>query len=81
VTTTVLYGIGGSIKVETMRYGDYVARIMLDETRGGLHGRVQNLTDVVSFEAATVEELRKEFEESVKLYLDVCEKRGVQPTR
>ncbi len=27
----------------TMQYGDYVARIMLDERRGVLHGRVENL--------------------------------------
>lgn len=65
----------------TMQYGDYVARIMLDEARGVLHGRVENMADVISFEGATVEELQKEFEESVKLYLKVCKKRGIEPKR
>ncbi len=65
----------------TMIFGDYVARIMLDEARGVLHGRVENLADVISFEGATVEELQKEFEESVKFYLEVCRKRGVEPRR
>lgn len=65
----------------TMQYGDYVARIMLDEARGVLHGRVENLADVISFEGATVEELQKEFEESVNLYLKVCKKRGIEPKR
>ncbi len=58
----------------TMQFGDYVARIMLDEERGVLHGRVENLADVISFEGATVEELQKEFEESVMLYLKACKK-------
>jgi predicted HicB family RNase H-like nuclease len=65
----------------TMQYGDYVARIMLDERRGVLHGRVENLADVISFEGATVEELQNEFEESVKLYLKVCKKKGIEPKR
>ncbi len=65
----------------TMQYKDYVARIMLDERRGVLHGRVENLADVISFEGATVEELQKEFEESVNLYLKVCKKRGIEPKR
>lgn len=65
----------------TMQYGDYVARIMLDEERGVLHGRVENLADVISFEGATVEELQKEFEESVNHYLKVCKKRGIEPKR
>ncbi len=38
----------------TMIFGDYVARIMLDEARGVLHGRVENLAGVISFEGATV---------------------------
>lgn len=65
----------------TMQFGDYVARVMLDEGRGVFHGRVENLADVISFEGATVEELQKEFEESVKFYLKVCKKRGVEPKR
>ncbi len=65
----------------TMQYGDYVARIMLDEERGVLHGRVENVADVISFEGATVEELQREFEESVKLYLKVCKKKRIEPKR
>lgn len=64
-----------------MQYGGYVARVMMDEARGVSHGRVENLADVISFEGATVEELQKEFEESVKFYLKVCKKRGVEPKR
>lgn len=41
---------------------------MLDERRGVLPGRVENLADVISFEGAAVEELQKEFGESVNLY-------------
>ncbi len=65
----------------TLQYGDYVARIMLDEQRGVLHGRVENMADVISFEGATVEELQREFEQSVKLYLKVCKKKGIEPKR
>jgi len=65
----------------TIQYEGYVARVMLDEARGVLHGRIENLADVISFEGATVEELQKEFEESVKFYLKVCNKRGIEPKR
>ncbi len=65
----------------TMQYEDYVARITLDERRGVLHGRVENLADVISFEGVSVDELQKEFEESVNLYLKVCKKKGIEPKR
>ncbi len=76
------YSLAGEVTImATMQYGHYVARIMLDEERGVLHGRVENMADVISFEGATVDELQREFEESVKLYLKVCKKRGIEPKR
>jgi predicted HicB family RNase H-like nuclease len=64
-----------------MRYGDYVADISYDEEDRLFHGTVMNIRDVVNFEGRSVEELEKEFGESVDFYLEVCRKEGAEPSK
>ncbi|HEX2207260.1 MAG TPA: type II toxin-antitoxin system HicB family antitoxin [Longimicrobium sp.] len=44
-------------------------------------GRVEGITDIVSFEGTTVEELEADFRAGVDDYLSFCEERGVEPQR
>ena len=48
--TRITRGLRGSMA--TIEYEGYVARIELDEDEKVLHGRVINISDVVTFEAA-----------------------------
>jgi predicted HicB family RNase H-like nuclease len=62
-------------------YRGYSAKIAVDEELGMLHGTVLGITDVVTFQAKTVDELEPAFHESVDDYLAWCEERGEKPDK
>jgi predicted HicB family RNase H-like nuclease len=64
-----------------MEYKGYVGRVEFDDAAGAFHGEVVNTRDVITFQGATVEELRKAFHESVEDYLAFCKKRGEDPEK
>ena len=64
-----------------MKYKGYTAKFTLDEGLNIFHGEVLGLLDVVTFQGANVDELRKAFEESVDDYLDFCKQRGEKPEK
>ena len=64
-----------------MNYKGYTAHVERDPEDGVLHGWVDNIEDVVTFEADNLEELEQEFRTSVDVYLDWCAKDGAEPNR
>lgn len=64
-----------------MNYKGYTAHVERDIEDGVLHGWVDNIEDVVTFEADNPEELEREFRTSVDVYLDWCARDGVEPNR
>lgn len=62
-------------------YKGYTATAEYDPSARVLHGRVANVTTVISFVAGSREELQREFECSVDEYLDLCAERGLEPER
>jgi predicted HicB family RNase H-like nuclease len=63
----------------TMTYKGQTARIEFDARDNVLVGRLVGITDVVSFHAESVAELRAAFEEAVDDYLDTCRRIGKAP--
>lgn len=55
--------------------------LLCQEEDGMLHGRIADITDVVTFHAATAEELQRAFEEAVDDYLTVCGEYCLLPDR
>ena len=64
-----------------MIYKGYQARVELDEEAGVFHGEVINTRDVITFEGASVKELKRAFQDSVDDYLDFCASRGEDPEK
>ena len=66
-----------------MQYKGYLAAIEYDESVDLLHGRVVNAGDypIVTFEAADVEGLKREFRISVEDYLAFCKEKGLEPAK
>ena len=64
-----------------MTYKGYTASIEVDVEAGILFGRVLDINDVVTFKGKTVEEARKEFQNSVDDYLAFCEQLGEKPDK
>jgi len=64
-----------------MDYKGYRARVEFDHDAGILFGEVEGLRDVVTFEATTVEALKKAFHASVDDYWEMCSERGEEPEK
>ena len=66
-----------------MEYKGYIATIEYDDSVEMLHGEVVNAAPypIVTFEAADVESLKREFRVSIDDYLAWCEEDGVEPRR
>ena len=61
-----------------MDYKGYAARIEFDDDAGVLHGEVEGLRDVITFEATDVRGLEAAFRASVDDYLAQCADDGVE---
>src|SRR6266536_2475582 len=64
-----------------MTYKGYEGVAALDEDAGLFTGEVINTRDVITFQGASVEELKNAFEESVDDYLEFCAARGEDPDK
>lgn len=64
-----------------MEYKGYIAKIEFDAEANLFHGQVINMRDVITFQGHSVEELRREFAESVEDYLEFCAERGEEPEK
>jgi predicted HicB family RNase H-like nuclease len=72
---------GRGVNVATIEHHGSVARIELDQDEKILHGRVININDVVTFEAASAPQLLREFKRSMEDYFAFCKKRGEEPEK
>ena len=64
-----------------MEYKGYVGRVEFDDDACIFHGEVVNTRDVITFQGASVRELRSAFRESVEDYLAFCAERGEEPEK
>lgn len=66
-----------------MEYKGYLATVEYDDSVGLLHGEVINAAPypIVTFEASSVEELKREFRVSIDDYLAWCKEDGIEPQR
>ncbi len=64
-----------------MKYKGYTAKVQFDAEAGLLHGEVEDITDVVTFQADSVAELEAEFHAAVDDYLEFCKEEGREPNR
>ncbi|HLF95839.1 MAG TPA: type II toxin-antitoxin system HicB family antitoxin [Methylococcaceae bacterium] len=62
-----------------MEYKGYIGRVEFDDEAGLFHGEVINTRDVITFQGTTVEELKREFQTSVDVYLEFCTEQGKTP--
>ena len=64
-----------------MTYKGYEAVAEFDEEAGVFSGEVINTRDVITFQGASVKELKKAFQDSVDDYLEFCAQRKEEPEK
>ena len=62
-------------------YKGYHAKIDIDFEGHVLHGKIDNIRDLVTFESETVDGIIREFHSAVDDYLEFCNAVGKQPDR
>ena len=61
---------------DILRYKDYLASVHYSSEDDVFFGKVLGINDLVSFEGASVKELKKSFRDAVEDYLETCRKAG-----
>jgi len=69
------------MKTKTFIYKEYIGSIETDLESLVLFGKLLFIDDVITFEAATLPELKVEFEAAVEDYLDTCATIGRDPQK
>lgn len=64
-----------------LTYKGYRASVIYDDEADVLHGEVLGPRSVITFQATSIEQLKREFEFSVEDYLAFCAERGIEPDK
>lgn len=64
-----------------MNYKGYHGSVTFDDKAEIFHGEVQDLSDVITFQGRSVEELKSAFRDSVDDYLEFCLESGEEPDK
>ncbi|MDR1659388.1 MAG: type II toxin-antitoxin system HicB family antitoxin [Desulfovibrio sp.] len=64
-----------------LTYKGYQGRFEYDPEADIFHGDVLHLTDVVTFQGRSIDELKEALAESVEDYFDLCKEAGKQPQK
>ena len=64
---------------DLMKYKDYYGSVHYDDQELVLHGKIEFIRALVSYEATTAKKLRQAFEEAVDDYLELCGSKNIEP--
>jgi predicted HicB family RNase H-like nuclease len=62
-----------------LEYEGYFGSVAFSAEDNVLHGKLEGIRDLVTFEATDVDTLRKSFQEAVEDYLQSCKEKGTAP--
>lgn len=62
-----------------IKYKGYNGTVQYSVEDDCLWGRLIGITDIISYEGQSIEEIKKDFEETVEWYLNDCAERGKKP--
>lgn len=67
--------------MNTLTYKGYIGSIEVSEPDNCLYGQVLDLPKdtMITYEGETIKQLRKDFEDAIDDYLNVCQKEGIEP--
>ena len=66
---------------DVLEYKGYHSRIEFDSYSKVLHGKIEGINDLVTFESESVSEIESEFHKAVDDYLAFCEEIGQEPNK
>lgn len=67
--------------MNTMNYKGYTGKFEYDADADIFHGEVLNLTDIITFQGRSIDELKEAIADSVEDYLEFCAQQGKAPEK
>lgn len=64
-----------------LEHKGYYGSVEYDSRDDQLHGRLIGISDIITFEGQSVDELRGDFQTAVDDYLDACREAGKEPEK
>ena len=68
-------------QIDVLEYKGYHSRIEFDSVSLVLHGKIEGIRDLVTFESSDVKTIEEEFHKAVDDYLIFCEEIGQAPDK
>ena len=69
------------MKKEVISYKEYIATISFAAEDDVFYGKIEGISDLISFEGRSVDELKQGFKTAVDDYLESCESTGKTPEK
>lgn len=66
---------------DVLTYKDFIGSVHFSAEDKVFHGKIEGISDLITFEGQTVSELIKAFHEAVSDYLELCKEAGKEPER
>jgi len=65
--------------IDRIEYGEFIGSVHYSAKDDIMFGKIEGINDLVTFEGASVKELRKAFKEAVDDYVALCAQAGKDP--
>jgi len=66
---------------DVLKYKDFFGSVHFSADDNVFHGKIESITDLVTFEGKSVDELVKAFHEAVDDYITLCKEAGKEPLK
>ena len=66
---------------DVLTYKDFIGSVRFSASDELLHGKIEGINDLVTYEATSVKALKKAFKEAVEDYIELCQKVGKEVFR
>ena len=66
---------------DILMYKDFIGSVHFSADDKVFHGKIEGITDLVTFEGKSVDELEKAFHEAVNDYITLCKEAGKEPLK
>jgi len=66
---------------DLLEYKDYYGTVEFSASDNVLHGKVLGIKGLISYEGNSIQELKKDFEEAIDEYLEMCAHENTEPQK
>lgn len=66
---------------DMLQYKDYIGSVHFSTEDGVFFGKIEGISDLVTFEGSSVKKIKTAFQEAVEDYIAICEETGKVPQK